>query len=295
MNSDFVSRLDSAASAFPRQQKLLCDYIRNNMLEASMMTIPQLSEKSGVATATVVRTVQALGYPNFRIFKQELKKAALIYAGSSYSSYVGSQGPISSFGENDDANIAASLSANESIFRNLNRPDFIKKLGTAVDMLVHARTVYTLGLRSSKPIISSFSALLFNVTAPVVPLSDRVDMIFDYVCQITPQDILLVSASHPASKISSDIIQICHREGIPIILVTNTPEAPLCCYATILLSPNDQEDSRPAYYIAYSASLYFIMETLAHEYAHRLQLDSSRYTEKIDLAAKKHNYTFLDN
>lgn len=72
MATGFLNKLETAGAMLPKQQRKMCNYVHDNLLEASMLTIPQMAERTGIATATVVRTALSLGYDSYSQFKKDI-------------------------------------------------------------------------------------------------------------------------------------------------------------------------------------------------------------------------------
>lgn len=295
MNDNLIQQLESAVTMLPRQQRNLCEYIHDHLLETSMMTIPQLAEKTGVATATVVRTVQSLGYPSYSKFKAALKKAALFHSGSTYTAFVKAQESPTGSHDASEANLLYTLGQCEAATHGMQNPDFIRQLLQIVDMLYHAKRIYTLALRSTIPVALGFRALLHNPAIPVTQLHNKGEMLFDYLLQITKQDILLVWASHPVTRKTSEAVRICHDRGIPVVLITCTPEAPVCQYATVLVNALEYVEGDTSLFLT-ATPLYLTAELLSSELARRYGL-ASTYSEAelLDKFVKDYDLALWDN
>src|SRR6056297_3362845 len=72
LGARLFSKLRDALEKAPKQQKKVCHYILENYQEVSFMTVQLLAEKAGVSTATVIRTVNRLGYSSFILFQKQL-------------------------------------------------------------------------------------------------------------------------------------------------------------------------------------------------------------------------------
>ena len=295
MNNDLIQKLESARTMLPRQQRALCDYIRSHLVEASMLTIPQMAEKAGAATATVVRTVQSLGYPSYSAFKKELKRAALLNSGDSYASFVKAQDSLTGKHDVSEENLFGVIRQCEDAAKGMEHPDFVRQIIHVVDLLYHAKRIYTLALRSTEPIAAGFRALLYNPAIPVTQLHTKGEMLFDYLLQITRQDILLVWAAHPVTRRTSDAVRICRDRGIPVIIVTTTPEAPICQYASVLVNVLQYSDLSSPFTLS-STPLYLTAELLAGELARRYGITSAfSEAEQLDRFVKEYDLDLWDN
>lgn len=283
--NDFLLRLEAASGMLPKQQRALCEYVLNNLLEASMLTITQMAEKVDIGTATVIRTIQSLGYSGYQSFKRDLKKTAILHAGTTHSSFQDLQRTLLTQDDTAETNLSACMLSVENTLRTLNNPDFLSQIVKGVDMLLAAERIYVLGLRSSQPIAQCFEALLSDSPINIIQLSNQPEYVYDRIFEMTERDVLLAVAFHPVVKKTADIVQICHARGIPTLVLSNTQEAPVCRYGTLLISTDAADIS------LLSTPAIMIVELLAREIARRTALDRSNKAQQIDLALKQYGVT----
>jgi DNA-binding MurR/RpiR family transcriptional regulator len=62
-------RLLSHIGALSRQQRLIAEYLLDNLQEIPFLSVPQLAQRSGASEATVVRLCQSIGYKGFSEMK----------------------------------------------------------------------------------------------------------------------------------------------------------------------------------------------------------------------------------
>lgn len=252
-----------------------------------MLTIPQMAQKSNAATATVVRTAQSLGFSSYSALKNALKEAALNSAGASYSSFMHLQKGLIAPGTPEESIRESILSCKNSISA-LDNPEFIQSVIRAVDILLAARHVYTLGIRSGESIMQSFQSSLFGSPISVIQLGRQPEYVFDYLMEMTEKDVLLAVASHPAAKKTADAIRICQDRGVPIVVITNSKDTPCCRYATHIVSAECLDNK------VLGLPIYFIAELLGREIARRTAFSDERKLEQIDEVLQRYDIVLWD-
>ncbi|GAA0182493.1 hypothetical protein SH2C18_48630 [Clostridium sediminicola] len=233
MKSSIIDEILKIKDDLPKKQKQLCNYIVLNYIQAGIMTVAQLAENSGVGTTTVMRLIKTLNYDNYAQFKRDLLNLSLLKNTSSYSGIK----KRSSIDSNDNY-------LNELATRLKDYTDsFITKKNTenlnkAVQMMIDAKQINILGLRSSQ-IPATYLEHTINRFYPYVrQLSYDSQYIFDKAFSVTKDEVLVVFSVWPCTKLTINIADACHKNGIPIILITNTSLNPIARYADVFIDTN---------------------------------------------------------
>lgn len=230
---NLISHIQSIQASLPKQQKLLCDYICNHLFEASMLTIAELATKAGVGTATVTRMVYSLGYASYNQFKLDLRKQAISYAKSSYDVYWNMyQDNTGEFGISDE------LDACQNMVNAMNNPLLVAQIEAAAEAILSARRTYILGLRTSAISALCLEYRLTDEGVNVFSLSREPEFVFDRLIDTQPDDILVAFASKPATKKTLDALRICHKRGVPTLLITTAPFDEMMPYVSLLINSN---------------------------------------------------------
>ena len=77
LNGSTIPRIQGSINLLTSTQKKLAEYIIDNYKEAIDFTVTELSEKSGVSEATVIRFCKDLGYKGYQDFKINLAKEVI--------------------------------------------------------------------------------------------------------------------------------------------------------------------------------------------------------------------------
>lgn len=237
---DVLKRMEELRDKLPRQQVALCDYIRNNIFEASTLTIPEIAEKANVGTATVTRTIRTLGYTSYLQFKNELKAKAVAQLNISYDKYMTMHLEKVKTSSKKDS-VAGLISSFELGLRQLKKPEFAENIQKAILQILNAKRIYLLGLRTSYPYSQQLFFDLENVGLMSVNLSDRPDMLYDRLSELARDDLLIVVAGFPAATQSVEALKLCHAEHVPTLLITSTVNIPEGIYSSVTLNTYTNE------------------------------------------------------
>lgn len=237
-NSDIFQRMEQCFPALPSRRKKACQYIMNNPLTAGNMSLAELAQSCGVGGATVVRLVtEDLGFESFLDFKRTLRDAYVHWQKTNYSDYQKNQMQLLLAEQNDNPRVAATLlDGIPEYLQSLQIPEFWTQLECAVQLLVGAKRIFVVGLRTGSVAAFCFESELNQLTGNVVQLSSSQELIFDHVMTMTPGDVLLVFSNWPCTKRTIDVANFAYRRGIPFILETNTSNHPLAGKAAAVLN-----------------------------------------------------------
>lgn len=230
--TDIFEKIRYQMDSLPKQQRAICGYILENQMEASMLTIAELASRNDVGPATVIRTVQALGFEKYNQFKAALREAALNQSATSYKVYWG----ISLQKSDAENNASKLLNMCAELSKKLDNPSFLTQIEIAAERIIQAKKVFVLGLRSSAPSALTLGNGLLNCGLNVIQLSSHADYVFDGISQMTPADILVAVASPPIVKESTQAIRACYKRGVPVVLIVATHQTSILPYATTVIN-----------------------------------------------------------
>jgi len=248
LGARLFSKLRDALEKAPKQQKKVCHYILENYQEVSFMTVQLLAEKAGVSTATVIRTVNGLGYSSFILFQKQLHELIISTNASVWWSIEKSLSPrpdgernaLERVTEDNIKAISEGLSEmNIDCFKN------------SAKILSEAKNIHVLALRTSRAAAMAFYSLshqfLSNVKLPTAMGSEHM---YEYLIDLTPQDVLLaISIGGPHYAIRTiDAIKYANSKKVPVILITDSISNPAVEYAKEVISittPSDHYSLTP--------------------------------------------------
>lgn len=240
-------------TALPPQMRAAARYIVERPNDVALLSMREQARQAGVMPATMTRLAQRLGYDGY----EEVRN---IYAAAIRAGQVGFAGrggrQVAEQREKGDLGLAAAfLAATETSLRQLNEPAALASLAAAAEMLSAARRIYCLGLRASYPLAWIFAYLVGLFGERAVVLDGAAGLLADEAAAISPDDVILAFSFDPYTRITIDVAQRAHDQGIAIVAVTDSQVSPLARIAaqSILVSPETPSFFRtmtPAFAVA---------------------------------------------
>ena len=230
MDRDILSLIHRESAKFSKGQRMIAKYIAENYDKAAFMTAGKLGKTVGVSESTVVRFASDLGYdgyPGMRKAMQEMIRNRLTAV----------QRIEVAKEQIDPGNIlSAVLSADmeklHSTMEEVNKNDFNR----AVDIILHAKTIYIVGMRSSTA-LASFMGFYLNLLLDNVRLihDTSVSEVYEQVFRIREGDVF-IGISYPRySSRTIKAMQFAKSTGATAIGITDGEASPFVGVADINL------------------------------------------------------------
>lgn len=275
MSDSVLENILQIKDVLPKKQRLLCNYLALNHEQVGVMTVAELAENAGVGTTTVMRLVQTLGFDSFSSFKRALVNAHLLKNTTSYHSM---KQAFSNSPESMGADTLRRVAEDGAlVLESLCTPANLAQFEKAIQMMLDARVIYTLGLRSSKALPLYFEYNVGRFHPNIVQLSRETEFVYDRVAvSMTPNDVMLIYSVWPCTKKTIRVGELCHKLGIPIILVTNTSLNPLTKIADVVI------DTNTVNHPSGDTALFAVTEALIAELGRRTAPESTQNIERIE-------------
>ena len=141
--SDILYRITDRFDSLTNSQRVVANYVSENISNVAFNTLDELALKIGVSTTTVIRFARALGYSGYSDMQQDIQsnikgKVSLPERFSTATSHIKRDQLLLDSFHADIENINQTLaSLNESVLRR------------AVEAIVKANHIYLLGMRGS--------------------------------------------------------------------------------------------------------------------------------------------------
>ena len=223
---DAISKIESIYNTMSKSHKIIADYVLLNYDKAAYMNVGQLSEKTGVSEATVVRFSAEIGFEKFQHFQKSLKEYAKLKLTSlqridlTYDR-ITDENILSSVLNSDISNIKNTLS-------EIKSDDFKK----AVDSIASAENIYILGLRSANA-LANFLGFYLNLMFKNVKIisSFSASEIFEQMFRINENDTVIGISFPRYSKRTINALKYAKTQGANIIAITDGPASPIASNA----------------------------------------------------------------
>lgn len=231
--SEFKRRVLEIFERLPKQQQLVARYILDHLPDLPFLSVPELSERSGVSEATVVRFAQRVGYEGFADLKADLMAGVRARMAPGVTEDTWAHRP-----EGDPLEAIVELEV-KNIKTTIQRQDR-EDLERAVEILSQARALYAFGLGISYP-LCQLGVYLFShigLRAQMVPTSYSSPL--EPLVGLSKEDALLVMAFPPYSKATTKVAVYAREHHVPLIAITDRASAPIAREAdAVLLARGD--------------------------------------------------------
>lgn len=228
--SSLVEQIEAEMPKMSKGQKSIARFILSDYERAAYMTAAKIGENTGVSESTVVRFTMELGYegyPHFQKLLQEELKVKLTYLQRLNASkrFTGDAQVLHSIIQTDIENL--------KITGELVDSDAFSK---AVQLILGAKKIYLMGLRSSSP-LSSFMHFYFTLLFDDVRHihSNSANEVFEQILPIGPGD-LMIGISFPRySSRTIQSMQYAKHRGATVLVITDKADTMLSEQADVAL------------------------------------------------------------
>ena len=230
MKDDILAVLEEKGPTFSKGQRKIAGYIMDSYDKAAFMTASRLGKTVGVSESTVVRFAVELGFDGY----PEMQKAMQEMVMNRLTSVQRIEIANDRIGNQDV--LAKVLQADADKLRQtaetISRDDF----QTAVNVILKARRIYILGVRSVAP-LANFAGYYMNYMfedVRVITVSGAGEM-FENLVGISPDDVVICFSFPRYSSATLKAAQYCRGIGATVIGITNSHLSPLAANSDFVL------------------------------------------------------------
>jgi len=234
-NQDFLARINEYYPRMSKGHKLVAAYIVDRYDQAVFMTAAKLGEAVGVSESTVVRFATALGYDGFPEFMKDLEEW--------YKSKMNSVQKIGAkYGRSSQSELLTSVLSSdiEKIEDTMENLD-VNSFELAVYLILRAKKVYVVGLRSCEP-LARFLHFYLNMIRPDVILlgTTSVSEIFEQMIRIDEKDCIIGISFPRYSMRTLKCLEFANDRNAKVITITDSVHSPMNLYSSCnLLARSD--------------------------------------------------------
>lgn len=219
-HKDLPERILRGGLKLSKGQKRIAEYVLGSFDKAAFMTASKLSQKVGVSESTVVRFAVALGYEGY----PELQRAMQEMIRSRLTSV---QRIELADGIRQEDVLQQVLRADMNNIRRTVEETNAAAFAEAVEILLSARRVYVVGLRSAAPLAQFLGYYLGFVLDGVVPVQPGVLDVREQVARIGHDDVLLGISFPRYSRRTLDAMRYASERGARCLAITDSPASPI--------------------------------------------------------------------
>ncbi len=226
--NDLLKTIKELYPTFSKGQKKIADFILTDYDKAAFMTAAKLGQAVNTSESTVVRFASELGFDGYIDFQynlQEIIKGRLTTLQRielSLSKTAGNDNIVKTVMQSDLHNIRKTMAELDTDAFN-----------GAVDMILNARKIYILGLRSSSS-LAGFLAHYLKFMSDNVHLveTNSLSEISEQLINIGSEDVLIVISFPRYAKRAVAATEHAAKRGSGIIAITDSPASPITTHAT---------------------------------------------------------------
>ncbi len=217
-----------------RRLQQVAEYALAHPDDMALETIAVIAGRAKVPPSSLIRFSKALGFDGFTRM-QRLFRDRLVAHAPSYGERIRR---LSADSRDDDQPIPARMlddlsgAAVEGLER-LRRDVPLARLEAAIDLLSRARLIHAIGQRRAFPVASYLSYLLNELGRPAHLLDSLGGMLEQQSRAIDVEDALIAVSFRPYSPDVLALVERCHRDGVPLIGITDGPLSPLARLADV--------------------------------------------------------------
>ena len=220
MRVDLIENIKEKFNTLSKGQKLIAEYIIANYDKAAFMTAVSIGDIVGVSESTVVRFATTLGYEGYKDLRNELHeliktKLTTVQRLSMTDKYSTKESALKKVMEKDVENI-------EKTIEEIDYQEF----ENAIDIILKAKHVYILGLRSSSFLAGYLGFYLnFLVKDSNVIIAGPND-VFEQLLKVESEDVIIAISYPRYSKRTLEAIDFAKEKKCKIISITDSLTSP---------------------------------------------------------------------
>ncbi len=226
-----IAIMNEKYKTMSKGQKLLAKYTMENYPKVAFMTASKLGETVGVSESTVVRFANALGfsgYPKFQDALQELIKTKLTTVERvemTNGNYSSESKILENVLKTDIDNIKDTMeSVEEASYEE------------AIDLMISAKKVYVMGLRSSIYVAKYLGYYLNYILDDVVIIRMDMGEPVEQMIKLGPEDILIAISFPRYSRKTIQVARFAKDRGAKVIAITDSKNAPTAKISDVVVT-----------------------------------------------------------
>lgn len=225
----------------PRQMKAVARWLLDHPTEVALLSMREQARRAGVPPASLTRLAKRLGFDGFdslkKIFADTIRERPESFAGRAEELLARREA------EGDAALIGDTIDALYGHLRELAQPSAIAALTSAADLMVDARRIFCLGLRSSFP--AAF--LLHYVGSLLGSASILIDGIggtaHDSLRSAGPGDVLFAVTVSPYTRFTVQAAEFAVSRGVKLVAITDSELSPIAKFSEVVILVSTQTPS----------------------------------------------------
>lgn len=233
--NDIISRINEKYSTMSKGHRAIAAYIMDHYDQAVFMTAAKMGETLHISESTVVRFAAGLGYEGYPQMQQAL-------AGWVKGKLNTVESMDVKYGNSTQSEILTSVLSSdiEKIRHTIEHLDPIA-FETAVDLILEAKTVYILGIRSCQPLADFLCFYLNMIRGNVVQIkTTSTSEVFEQMIRINEEDCIIGISFPRYSMRTLKAMEFANDRNAKVVTITDSVHSPMNLYSSCnLLARSD--------------------------------------------------------
>ncbi|MCD6396380.1 MAG: MurR/RpiR family transcriptional regulator [Spirochaetaceae bacterium] len=222
--------IEHKKSQMTKSQLALAEFVTENLHDVGFMTYSELSKRTGVSEASIIRFFRFLGLNSVSEFKELLKETIK----QKPSPVIRLKETVTQIEDKQDVCknlLNIDIAMIYEIEENLSESN----LKEAVHIIRKARRIYIIGFGISRGIVDFLDFRLNRLNYPSVPVTTGGAEIVEQLFSATRDDVLIAIGFFRPHREINIAFEIAKKQGIPIVAITDSFSSPLAEDADIVL------------------------------------------------------------
>ena len=232
---DIITRMNERYIKMSKGHKAVAAYISDHYEQAVFMTAAKLGETVGVSESTVVRFAAALGYEGYPEFQKALE--TWVKDKLNTGQKIGTKYGKSSQSEVVSSVLNADVEKIQDTLVSLDTAAF----EAAVDIILGAKTIYLVGVRSCEPLADFLHFYLNMIRGNIVLIkTTSVTEMFEQMIRIGKEDAIIGISFPRYSMRTLKAMEFANDRNAKVITITDSIHSPMNLYSSCnLLARSD--------------------------------------------------------
>ena len=225
--NELLVRIKDRYPELSKGQKRLANYVTENYEKAVFLTAAKLGEVVGVSESTVVRFATQLGYKGYPGFQRALEELVRNRLNSIQRMEV-------TYGRISQSEIIQSvLQSDIELIKHTMSAIDPNAFNMAIDIILNARKIYIVGIRSCEPLASFLSFYLHLIFENVVRVSTNGSSeMFEQLIRISEEDVI-IGISFPRYSVRTlKAMEFASNRKAKVITLTDSVHSPMNLYSS---------------------------------------------------------------
>lgn len=219
--------LNTNYTSMSKSHKKVADFIVNHYDQAVFMTAAKLGAGLDISESTVVRFAMALGYSGYPEFQKDLEECVKLKLSTV-------QKMEAKYGRSSQSEVLVSVleSDMEKIQHTIDNLD-PASFEMAMDIIMNARNIYIMGLRSNEPLAGFLHFYLNMFRGNVIRVNTTsVTETFEQMIRISEEDCFIGISFPRYSMRTLKAMEFANDRNAKVIAITDSQHSPMNLYSS---------------------------------------------------------------